>query len=203
MKFIIRLLIVLMGVVLFLAMGHILQNWEDFFPQNDATAFSEAQNISNHTGNTVEPSDQSTVLEDPSLEGTMDSFETDSEAETLNDLDASHNLPPSPESETAPSLNFEMTPLDHHSLDHVDNMISLLEAFFSTPDTDYDGLHQKLYLENFFHIEEELKNKNPAVRDAIISHLEYLESFDSKSPDELVESLQFLKAILINLSHVE
>lgn len=215
MKTLIRFAHVFLGVSLFLSIGMIAQNYDTYYDvivspfaappieanisgiisdESDHAKTPESQNVTPHPSTTedIEP-DETHAKPEPS-ESTNPSEPVIEVSEEPSDLSSELSQP---------VFNYDMAPIDHHSVDHLHKMIEIIDSHITEDTPELKDLHNQLYTRNYMHLEKEIGQKNSTVNEYILSTLAPLTETDNTETDLLFETLDELRFVLVNLTEVE
>lgn len=209
MKSIIKFIHVLLGVILFLTISYGIQTIQDSDLVNTSQeeSFEDTSSKSNNTdSDSLESSDNqeetsSVVAKEPSKEEDSDHSTMVSEDTPVTETETEDSI--IAEDEEPPIFDYNMEAIDHHTVDHLDDMIKVIAEYNSAPTTDFSDLYNLLYTRNYMHIEKELAEKNVAIHEFMLESLDALKATDETMVESVTSSLTIIEEILISLKNVE
>lgn len=201
MKYFIKLSQVFICIILFLLIAHLYEERDDIFNFEDEETASEDISASINTINKVEDNAPSS----DALDG-----------EKSDELEASTDLEnPEPIDEQIPeaideviiqeeTFNYEMKPINPHSIGHIYEMLEVIENFKLSPHDDQSLLIKQLSTRNFMHLEDELEEKNLSLYKFLKSLMTSVEEHEHFSDTEsIIVILDKIYVILDNITKIE
>lgn len=231
MKFLLRLLHVFIGVLIFLGLGYLIQNIDlDYFitaPVEETVSDTADDSISHDemaddaTSSESEEhkasdSDDSDALTDDHADSSGHSSDNSNDDHSSKDNQHSGNDETAAVDEHSSSdnnanmashvdsslLSYEMEAIDPHSAGHITKMIEIIDSYKLEPHSDMKTLNNQLVVRNYVHFQKELSEKNEPVYLALSELFTRLEKTDINEHDQIINQLDDIRNILIKLEEV-
>lgn len=200
MKTLLKFVHVFIGLVVFLSIGYGIQNYDDIFNQQP----EEIHEVNNEFEKVASVPDKMESSKDNDTQENGVNNETATDIVSNEDIGTEENMNEQEyEIFSEPIFNYDMEALDHHSLDHINAMVSVITPFVESPNTEWDELHKELYVKNYMHVEKEIEEKNPDVNQYIVEFFDLLSNTDEKDLDTIIIKLENILVICNELSNIK